>query len=94
MVIKAGVYLAEHLLRPSGVGISQRAATWKVLYAQMTELAALHHRCRGYFAKRIETHYHGVKLDSQVTPCVELLYIPLATVLAAYFNDFLIFKEI
>jgi len=41
----------------------------------MTELAALHHRCRGYFAKGIETHYHGVKHDCQVTPCVELLYI-------------------
>lgn len=65
-----------------------------VFYAQMSQLAPLHHCSRSDFTQRVEAHNDGIEHHCKVTPCVKRLYIPLSTRFAADLKNFLLVEVI
>ena len=92
--IQVAVCRLEDRLRPSGVRIRQRAATRHQLYSQVGQLARLRKHGVSDFPQRVESPDHGIEHDHKMLPRIKMFHIPLPSKASAYFEDFLLVKQI
>ena len=83
----------EDTLRPSCVGIGERAATGHHANAQMRKLASFGEHGVRYLAQGVEAFDHSIEHDDQMLPGIKVLHIPFTTVFTAESENFCLVKQ-
>lgn len=93
-LVQVPIDCLEDAFIATGVGVRERRTARHHAHAHVSQLAGFGEHGARYLAQGVEPTDHGILHNDEVLPCVEVFYVPLATVLTAEPENFWFVEQI